>query len=1047
MNTKTIWDFFINHFRFTGILLVALVLFGFISIGQLPKESDPEVDIPIAAITTVFPGASPLDVEELVTNKIEDNLKGISGINTIDSTSRQGVSSITVELSAKVDRDDVMKDVDDAVESSKRDLPTDAEEPVITEISVNDQPFMQLSLGGPYAVSELTSFAKKVKDVAEQVSGVSNIQIIGGQDEEIKVIIDKARLDTYGLGIRQITNAIALANSDVPVGAIETAGEEFSLRLAGRLTNVDDIMNVPVASVQGIPVRVSDVASVQLGFTEQTSLSNVSNDNIQSTPAVTLLAYKTSGGDITQISAGIKSNIDTLIADEFPEGVDFVIVYDLGDYILNDLRSLSRNGLATIVIVFLILYFFLGLREAIIASLSIPLAFLMTFTYLNIIGYTINFMTLFSLILSLGILVDSAIVVNEAMSTHIRKGMEPFAAARTTVREYQLPLAAGTLTTVFAFVPMLLTSGMIGEFIRSIPVTVTGVLLSSLFVALGLVTTITAAVAKRQLNKGSIQLGQEKKAKVAHRIDMLREKYKQIIRDVLSQKKLQKRIVRYTILAMIVSYSLPVIGVLKIEMFPTSNEPQFAIDVEMPIGSRLEDTQAVLKEIENELHKDEFVTSYVMNVGSASGMGSTGSFSDSHKGNLVVNLVTSGRPTSKEFVDTYQKKLDTTINNGVIRVSQGNFGPPQEAPVVVTISGQELSVLDTLVADFEEVLTQIAGTQNIKSSVEQTNGEFVLYVDRNLVSRAGISTTDLAFTLRNAINGSVATSINSEGEDVEILVRYALNSEATRGGKLSKATIESIQGLTIATPTGDLPLSSLATIKLENARAAINHKDGERIAKVTSFTTDGQTPFAVFAEVKEAMENMDIPDGYSITLGGDNEDINQSFADMGRAMILAMFLIAALLVLQFNSFRQSIIVLLTIPLAMIGVFPGLALLGLPLSFPGIIGIVALVGIVVNNAIILIDIINIKRKEGSSIDEAIMTAGSSRLQPIVLTTMTTVLGIMPLAITEEVWRSLGFAIVFGLLFSTMLTLIFVPMLYKKFYSRKTAQPIQTSLLSK
>ena len=472
-------------------------------------------------------------------------------------------------------------------------------------------------------------------------------------------------------------------------------------------------------------------------------------------------------------------------------------------------------------------------------------------------------------------------------------------------------------------------------------------------------------------------------------------------------------------------------------MFPTSNEPRFTIELEMPIGTPLARTAEVLSEIETVLAEDEYVTSYVVNAGQAFNAGSASSLAESNAGYIDAILQEDDRPKSSEFVSRYEEVLNERITDGKIRLSQGVFGPPSEAPVLVTVRGNDLTVLDSIAREVESLIEDLDGTQNINSSVVETNGEFVVYVNRRLAERFGVSAAQVAGILRTAVNGSVATSINNIGEDVDIRVRYALNPNAgsLTEEKVYQTSLETINALTIATPQGDVPLASLATIDLEASRNTIQHDDGDRIAKVTSFVAPGVSAFDILAQLQPAIDELEVPADYSITLGGENEDINQSFADMFRAMILAVFLIAALLVLQFNSFRQSVIILFTIPLALIGVFPGLALLRLPLSFPGFIGIVALVGIVVNNAIILIDRINKERERGKDIQDALVSAGKARMRPIILTTITTVFGILPLAITQEVWRSLGFAIIFGLIGSTVLTLVVIPVLYQRLYRKQ------------
>lgn len=1022
------WNFFVQHHRFTFIVIAALILAGLYAIVSLPKESDPEVDIPIAVVTTVFPGASPLDVEELVTDILEDEIGSISGIDSLDSTSRSGVSSIVVEFDVSTDRDEVIKDLDDAVDAVTPDLPDEAEDPIVTEVSISDEPFLQIALGGDFSLPELTEFANQIESAAEGVNGVSDVQVLGGQEAEIQVIVDKAVLDGFGIAIGQVTRAISTANSDIPVGSIETGGENFNIRLAGRLQDVDDIARVPVGSIEGSVIRVSDIATVQSGFTTQNSLSRLSTDNKTAAPAVTLLVYKSSGGDITRISRNVKNEMNAIVEKDLPAGVDTHIVLDFSEYVQEDLTSLSRNGLATVVIVFLLLLSFLGLREAVMASIAIPLSFLMAFASLLFLDLSINFMTLFSLILALGILVDSAIVINQAMHARTANGEEPFAAAKNVIAEFQWPLIAGTLTTVFAFVPMLLTSGIIGEYIKSIPITVSSVLISSLFVALAISTTLSAVFSKRLASKKGLSKTQ---VYFREQIDTLKGWYETTMKRLFTEKKLRRLLTGGIVVAIIGAYSLPAIGALEVNMFPTSDEPTFAIDVELPVGTPLDETAGLIGEMQDLLHEDEFIVSYVATVGQSSAAGSTASAGNEHTGYITVDLVEENRPKSVEFVETYQDRLTTAFPYADIDVSQGNFGPPSEAPVVVTIVGEDLDTLDQLAVQFEGVLEDIDGTRNINSSVVETNGEFVIHVDRAAAQRFGLSTTDVALALRNAINGSEATSLNIAGDDVGVVVRYGLSDVAVTDNVFDKTSLETIRALTLATPAGDIPVASIADIRFENSRLTIEHQDGDRIAKVTSFTESGTSAQDVFMAVQGQLSEISIPRGYDVKLGGENEDINQSFADMFAAMILAVFLIAALMVLQFNSFKQMGIILITIPLALIGVFPGLALLNLPLSFPGIIGIVALVGIVVNNAIILIDTINTNVRSGMEKQTAIITAGKARLEPILLTTITTVFGLMPLAITEEVWRSLGFAIIFGLTFSTLLTLVVIPVLYNKY----------------
>ncbi|PSO45848.1 MAG: hypothetical protein BRC22_00420 [Parcubacteria group bacterium QH_9_35_7] len=506
-----IWEFFLNKYKFTFIVIIAIIVFGVFSIIQLPKESQPEVDIPVATVNTVFPGASAIDVEQLVTDQIEDKINSIDGIKEYTSRSRRGVSFIQIEFNADVNKKTAIDDLKKKLDEVENELPEDAEEPNVEEVEISDQPFMQISVGGPFSIVKLTDYAEQIKEELQRISGISQVEVVGGQKDELQVVVDKNKLDNFSLGIQDVTQAITQANSNIPVGEIRTSSSIFSLRLAGQISDTEQIKSIPISSKDGTVVRVEDVAEVKTEVGDKETLSKLSTNNKDSEQAITLVLYDSPGGDITEVSTQAKQAVEKVIESELPQAVEFMVVQDRGEQIIDDLNSLTRNGLTTIAIVFLVLLFILGLREALIASIALPLSFMITFVILQIYGLTLNFMTLFSLILALGVIIDTAIVINEGVSANIEQGMEPFSAAKQAIKGFQWPLIAGVFTTVFAFIPMLLTSGTIGEFIKSIPITVSAALISSLFIALAIITTINAVLAKFRNKKGSEK---QKKSKI-----------------------------------------------------------------------------------------------------------------------------------------------------------------------------------------------------------------------------------------------------------------------------------------------------------------------------------------------------------------------------------------------------------------------------------------------------------------------------------------------------------------------------------------------------
>jgi len=530
---------------------------------------------------------------------------------------------------------------------------------------------------------------------------------------------------------------------------------------------------------------------------------------------------------------------------------------------------------------------------------------------------------------------------------------------------------------------------------------------------------------------------QAEKTRFSKIFDDARTAYGVQLRSFMNSAAKRKNLKRLLIVLFILMYALPMSGILRTELFPPEDADSFAIDLQKDFGTPLEQTQLSITSLAEELYADERVASLVINSGFSGALGSqSGGGEGSHLAHIMVNLNKDRDQASFDVLDEYQEKF-ASAPQGTISVTQPGYGPGAAAPVELTITGDDLKTLDELAAQITTLVSSIEGTQNVKSSVISTNGQFVTYIDRARAAQYGVTASDVAFVLRTAVNGVSATEISQDGEDVDVTVRYGLSNAAFAPETVNKRSVDlsTIEGLTISTREGNVPLLALADIRLDNSRSGISHEDTNRVVKVTSYLSSAVSPAQVFGAIDSRLSEIELPEGYTVAAGGEDEETQESLNDMFRAMILAAILIAALMVLQFQSFRQAFIILTTIPLALIGVFPGLLLVGQPLSFPGMIGIVALAGIVVNNAIILIDKINLSQKQGMNVQDALVAGGQARLEPIILTTITTVFGILPLALTQPLWASLGYAIIFGLLFSTMLTLFVVPLLYNRLYKNK------------
>lgn len=1020
-NKKGFWGFFITNSKFTLILLFSVIVFGLFSMISIPKESEPNIDIPVVVVTTAFPGANTQDVEQLVTNPIEDRLSTLDEVDEITSTSANGLSSVVVNFEVGTNSRDKVNDLKEKIDLVKNDLPSDALEPVVTKIRLSDTPILTFSLSGPFELPQLKQYSEDLKSAIERVAGVSEVQLRGAQDREVHVIALKHKLDLYGLNIQNLTQAISSANTDIPAGVVETADKNYVLNFQGKIESAEQIKNIPVTTINSVPVYVADIANVVDGFSLKTSANQFGVAGKNSEPALSIQVYKTSGGNILNIVDTIESRISEITQD-FPQELTITKIEDNAKFIRQDLSNLVSNGFQTVIIVSILLLFFIGFREAILASLVIPLTYFLTFIILTALGFTLNFLTLFSLILALGILVDGAIVVTQGMHNNLQTGLSPKEAALKTVQEFQYPLISGTLTTIFAFVPMLMASGIMGEYIRAIPITVTIVLISSLIVALGFVTTLGGSVLKSAKET-------DEKTRAQKFIDSIKEKYLLIFKTLMNSKPKRRLFTFVIVILFFASVSLPALGFIKVEMFPQPDMDTIYINAELEPGTPLRLTENLLLDIENIIKDEPFIENYSLTAGSAAQAGST-SQTSSHVGNFVINLKTQRDKSSTQIVEELEDKL-SVIQFATIELVQNSSGPGNSAPVEVSISGKSIPELNSIAQDIKGLVEQIEGTRNVNTTIEEPNPEFALTFDRSKAQIYGVTTSQVALLLRNAISGLEATSIKKDGDSIDVIVKYALDPESTDAQNTNKISPKTLEGLTIATPVGDIPLANFTKTTLSGSLQSIAHKDNERIVRVTSYTEEGTTAQDVFLALEDKLDTISIPNGYTIKMGGEREDIEQSYRDMLQAMVLGILLIAALLVLQFKSFRQPMYILATIPLSLIGVLPGLLIMNLPLTFPGIIGVVALAGIVVNNAIILIDRINQNREDGLSKEEAIIDSTQSRFEPIILTTITTILGILPLALQDETWGPLGYSIIFGLTFSTILTLIVVPLLYNRF----------------
>ena len=1070
------WGFFLKKKIFSHLVMVALVIFGVYALLALPKESNPEVTVPIGVVTTTLFGASALDTETLITNKIEEQLKNnLDDVKKITSTSREGGSSVVVEFNADADIDKSIQKLKDEVDKVKPDLPEEATDPSVIQVDFNNQPILTFDVSSDLPEGVFVSIAKRLEEDLKTVPGVSDVSVSGLRNREVQVIVSKEALNSFGLNITDVIGAIAATNNTLPAGSIVVDNVKYNVEFEGDINDPQEIADIAILSEGGEPIYVRDIATVIDGFDEPRTLSRFSLDGAPSQPSLSFNIFKRSGGDITEITSAVRKRIEELQQPgELLDGLGVLIVFDTGEFLIRDLRDLSRTGLQTVALVMLVLFVAVGWRESLVAGSAVPLSFLIAFIGLLASGNTLNFVSLFSLILAVGILVDSGIVIVEGINLRLSRYKDHEDAAKAAVREFHAPLTSGTMTTIAVFAPLFFISGIAGEFIKSIPFTVIFILLASLLVALGFVPLIASEFMKER--KGESRLG----AKQAYYTEKIKEWYRSKLLFILETRRHENIFlgvvsgliffsislpikgilmgifvgtimgyVTYLLfknkhrwytrlpifiatmaLSLFLGFFMPKIGAVPVTFFDAGDEDFLIVEMELPEGTVLGSTDIESRKIEEILYTEPEIESFTVTVGAGSPYLEGGT--NTKLANAFLLLRKDRKHTSEEIMNELRERF-SVIDTSIVRVNQISSGPPVGTPVVITFLGNDLDQLERLAQTSADILREIPGTSNVTTSTKDDGTQFILTIDKARATELGLNSNIVSQTLRASISGINATTIKSIEDDIDVRVVLDLNPDYLTPHDTNRANIDAIRQIEVQTPNGPVLLGSLLQTHIAKSKPAIAHEDGKRSSTAGSELAEGGNTREIVSEFRSiAKERNIVPEGVEMIIGGENEESDQSFAEMGVAFIVGVVLMFAILVLEFNSLRYAVYILSVIPTSFVGLFIGLLLTGKSLSFPSLMGLIALSGIVVNNAIILISVINSIRTEepNSDLRSVIVRGAVSRLRPILLTTLTTIVGIAPLTLASELWAPLAWAVMFGLAFTATATLILVPLLYHR-----------------
>ncbi|MDD5198148.1 MAG: efflux RND transporter permease subunit [Candidatus Gracilibacteria bacterium] len=1017
--------FFIDRKRFLFLLIFIITIAGILGLRSLPLESNPEINIGMGMVITTLPGASPEVMEDLVTKKLEKEISKIKGIDTLTSNSQNSVSMISVQFKSNADIATAMRDLKDKVDLVKPKLPADVKDPVVKEISFDDTPIWTFSLAGKYDGFKLREYANIIQEELEKNVLVSEVTISGGDETEYGVFIDPKKLDAYGLTIGMVNSTLQSLNFTIPIGQYDIGSYTHAFNIDERYYTTASLRDLIVAKTgtTGI-IRLSDIARVEEVAKKHTTVARLSDKGSHPESAVTLGVVKKKGGSIVNlVTEGEKTIEDLRKSGILPSDVVITTVLDQSERIKLDLSHLIRDGTITVLLVFFVLFLIIGVKEALVAGTAVPIVFLITFAVMSVFGQTLNFLSMFALILSLGLLVDDAIVVVSAFKTYYHTGkFTPREAALMVLRDYQWVLTSTTLTVVWIFSAMLFMTGIVGKFIFSIPFVITVTLIASLSVAL----TINPALSVIFSSKGTDVIGRWAYLleKGFFSLEKLEALYERSLQWILINKKNTWRFIGFVTILFFSAVVLPVSGVLQSDFFPKTDQDQIFINIETEAGTKLDVTSETTKQVEDLLVREKEIASFSTAIGSQVSLGKStgGGTSGSNFAGISINLLKKeyGRKESSISIANRLRSEVKAIPGAKVSVLEMAGGPPAGSDFELKISGEDFRVMEQISGDVKKVLATIPDAINIETSRKPLPLEFRLSFDSTKLALYNLTLPQVSLFLKNTIDGLDATTIYKGNDEIAVRTRYETSSTDT---------IDKIKDLKVKNSAGqDVFIRDIMKTEFEPSVFSISRIDQKRVISVTASAANGATAKSLLAEFTAKNKGYKLPAGYEFITGGTNEENAKSVQSLLVALVFGLLFIVATLVILFDSYKQSVIVLVTIPLSLIGVFYGLALFGQPLSFPGLIGLVALFGIVVRNGIILFDKINLNRREGIPFRESVIDGGKSRLEPVFLTSVCTVLGMIPLTLSNPTWTSLGLSIIFGLSVSTVFTLLVLPALY-------------------
>ena len=1009
----------ISHYQFTILVFILLAIAGVNSYINMPRTENPEMSVPGASVIIIYPGANPVDLEQLIATKVEDAVNELDDIKRIETTIHDGIVAVLVEFFFSSDADDKYEEVVRQVNGIRNDLPNEIYSLEVRQWSISDVNMMQLALISDNAEYKiLQDKAEKLKMELDRVTNIKKVTIGAYPEQEIRISLDLEKMAAMNINIDNVSNALLSNNANIPGGAIKLGDKNMSIKTSGSFQDLNEIKNIVVNSWMGKLIYLKNIAEIDFKYEDNKYIARYNRQK-----AVFISFNQKEGKNVFKTSEESKKIIENF-KNNLEDDIKLEYVFDQSQEVRSQINNFQMSLLQGIILVGIIIFLALGFKSSIIVIIAIPLSIIMGLAFIDVAGFGMEQMSIAGLVVALGLLVDNSIVMVENINRFTIMGHKPKEAAVKAASEIGWPIVSATITTILAFIPIILMPEKTGQFIRSLPLTIVATLTFSLLIALTLTPLLSSKFFK---GKRTTEEKPEKlKGIKKHLKGFIEGPYRKILNFALNHKALTISIAVFMLL-----FSLFMFQYVGVSFFPKAEKAQFMIDVNLPEGTNIDKTLSEVYKVEAVLEKMEEVENYASNIGHGNPRIFYNVFTKNfatNYGNIYVRLKEYDVEKFDKLINDLRVKF-STFPGVKINVRDFEQGPPVVSPVMIYITGDKLNELQSISRDVESWLHLQNGAINIENNLDKMKTDLFININKDKASLLGVPIFEIDKTVRTAMNGiNVSKYRDKKGKEYNIVLRLPVD-EKTRIEDFDKIFVKSMTGKLI-------PLKQLASVEFSKAPAVISRFNLKKSAIITADLVKGAKIDDVIDPVINKFNNYNFPEGYSYYIGGEIESREESFGGMKIAVIIALISIFAILVLQFKSFKQPLIVYSAIPLAVIGSIWALFIAGKSFSFTAFIGITSLVGIVINNSIILVDYTNKLHERGKSIIEAIKIAGETRFTPIILTTLTTIGGLLPITLRGgQLWAPMGWSIIGGLIVSTTLTLILVPVLYKLFSGKK------------